>query len=424
MSEYIERVVDVELDELFGALPAIALEGARAVGKTETARRRAQTTYQLDEDTLRVIAEAEPGQVLRGAKPILVDEWQRVPATWDAVRRAVDRDYGPGQFLLTGSASPAPPPTHSGAGRIITLRMRPLTLFERGVDEATVSVRSLLQGGREPVGGVTEVTLTNYVQEIVASGFPALRSLPDRARRAQLDGYLHRIVDRDFEEQGHAPRKRETLRRWMSAYAAATSTTASLATIRDAATGRQEDKPAKETVQAYRGILEQLWVLDPVPAWIPTRNYLSRLSRPPKHQMVDPALAARLLGVSGEALLQGEEGTMRIPRDGTLLGHLYESLMTLSVRVFAQAAEARVLHLRLYSGAREVDLIVERPDHRILAVEVKLSATIRDDDVSNLLWLRDRIGDDLLDAVVINTGPRAYRRKDGIAVVPGALLGP
>ena len=182
--------------------------------------------------------------------------------------------------------------------------------------------------------------------------------------------------------------------------------------------------PAKETVQAYREILEQLWVVDPVPAWIPTRNYLSRLSQPPKHQMVDPALAARLLGVGAEALLQGEEGAVRVPRDGTLLGHLYESLVTLSVRVFAQAAEARVLPLRLYSGVREIDLIVERPDHRILAVEVKLSATIKDDDVRNLLWLRDRIGDDLLDAVVINTGPHAYRRKDGVAVVPAALLGP
>ena len=371
-----------------------------------------------------MIAEAEPGQVLSGAKPILVDEWQRVPATWDAVRRAVDQDYEPGQFLLTGSASPAAPPTHSGAGRIITLRMRPLTLCERGVGEPTVSLRSLLEGKREQVGGSTGVTLTEYVREIVASGFPALRSLPDRARRAQLDGYLRRIVDRDFELQGRSSRKRETLRRWMSAYAAATSTTTSLATIRDAATGRQEDKPAKETVQAYREILEQLWVLDPVPAWVPTRNYLSRLSQPPKHQMVDPALAARLLGVSAEALLQGEEGTVRLPRDGTLLGYLYESLVTLSVRVFAQAAEARVLHLRLYSGAREVDLIVERPDHRIVAVEVKLTATIKDDHVRNLVWLRDRIGDDLLDAVVINTGPRAYRRKDGIAVVPGALLGP
>jgi predicted AAA+ superfamily ATPase len=424
MSEYLARVIDTELDELFGALPAIALEGARAVGKTATAVRRARTTYQLDQEAQRVIAEADPWQVLSGAKPILVDEWQRVPATWDAVRRAVDRDYGPGQFLLTGSASPLAPPTHPGAGRIIALRMRPLTLFERGVGEPTVSLCALLEGKRDSVSGTTDVSLAEYVREIVASGFPALRFLPDRARRAQLDGYIHRIVDGDFEQQGLVPRKRETLMRWMSAYAAATSTTASLETIRDAATGRQEDRPAKETVQAYREILEQLWVLDPVPAWIPTRNYLSRLSQPPKHQMVDPALAARLLGLGAEALLRGEEGAFRLSRDGTLVGHLFESLATLSVRVFAQAAEARVLHLRLYSGAREVDLIVERPDHRIVAIEVKLSATIRDEDVKNLLWLRDRIGEDLLDAVVINTGPRAYRRKDGVAVVPAALLGP
>jgi predicted AAA+ superfamily ATPase len=424
MGKYIERIVDRELDELFGALPAIALEGARAVGKTETATRRARTVYRLDDEPQRVVAEADPRLVASGEKPILVDEWQRVPATWDVIRRAVDRDYGPGQFLLTGSASPTAPPTHSGAGRILTLRMRPLTLFERGVGEPTVSLRSLLEGARDPVDGSTEVTLADYVREIVASGFPALRPLPDRARRAQLDGYLRRIVDKDFGQQGLSPRRPATLRRWMTAYAAATSTTASLATIRDAAAGRQEEAPAKQTVQAYREILEQLWMLDPVPAWIPTRNYLSRLSRPPKHQMVDPALAARLLGVDADALLQGKEGGALIPRDGPLLGHLFEALATLSVRVFAQAAEARVRHLRLYSGAREVDLIVERPDHRVVAVEVKLSATVRDDDVNDLVWLRESIGDNLLDAVVINTGPRAYRRQDGIAVVPAALLGP
>lgn len=424
MRAYIERIVDRELDELFDALPAIALEGARAIGKTETAMRRARTTYLLDREAQRAVAEAEPQQVTSGEMPILVDEWQRVPPTWDAVRRAVDRDREPGQFLLTGSASPAAPPTHSGAGRIVTLRMRPLTLTERGVGTPATSLRELLSGRREPVGGDSEVMLADYVAEIVASGFPAIRSLPDRARRAQLDSYLHRVVDRDFERQGLSPRAPEALRRWMAAYAAATSTTTSLAKIRDAATGRQGETLSKPTIQAYREILEQLWILEPVPAWIPARNYLSRLSQPPKHHLVDPALAARLLGVDANALLHGNEGTSRLPRDGTLLGHLYESLITLSVRVFAQAAEARVLHLRLYSGAREIDLIVERADRRVVAIEVKLSATVRDEDVKNLLWLREKIGDDVLDSVVINTGPRAYRRKDGIAVIPGALLGP
>ncbi len=113
-----------------------------------------------------------------------------------------------------------------------------------------------------------------------------------------------------------------------------------------------------------------------------------------------------------------------IPRDGTLLGHLFESLVTLSVRVYAQASEARVRHLRLRGGRREIDLIVERRDQRVVAIEVKLSSAVDDADVRNLLWLRDQIGDDLLDAVVINTGPQAYRRRDGVAVVPAALLGP
>jgi hypothetical protein len=131
-----------------------------------------------------------------------------------------------------------------------------------------------------------------------------------------------------------------------------------------------------------------------------------------------------LLGLGEDALLTGSEPGPAIPRDGTLLGHLFESLVTLGIRVFAQAAEATVKHLRLQRGRREVDVIVERPDQRVVAIEVKLSAAIDTDDVKNLLWLRDQIGTDLLDAVVVNTGPRAYRRKDGIAVVPAALLGP
>jgi hypothetical protein len=378
----------------------------------------------LDDPAQRAIVEADAVHVTRGARPILVDEWQRVPATWDAIRRAVDRDHRPGQFLLTGSAGPAVAPTHSGAGRIVALRMRPLTLAERGVDTPTVSLKRLLGGGRPSVEGETEVALPRYVTEIVASGLPGVRHLSGRASRAQLDGYVRRVVDRDFEDQGHVVRNTEGLLRWMTAYAAATSTTSSFETIRDAATGGHGEKPAKTTVQPYREILERLWIIDPVPAWLPTRNHLNRLAQPPKHHLADPALATTLLGLDERALLSGAEAGPSVPRDGTLLGHLFESLVTLSVRVFAQAAEARVRHLRLQGGRHEIDLIVERPDQRVVAIEVKLSATIDDDDVRHLLWLRQQIGEDLLDAVVVGTGPSAYRRQDGVAVVPAALLGP
>jgi len=424
MHTYQRRVVDDELDELMTMLPAIALEGAKGVGKTATAEGRCQTVCRLDEPAQRAIAEADMALLLTQESPMLLDEWQQVPSVWDSVRRAVDRDQAPGHFLLTGSAGPATPPTHSGAGRIVTLRMRPMSLAERGVGIPTVSLHRLLRGEKPDVAGKTDVTLADYVREIVHSGFPGIRPLTGRALRLQLDGYLRRIIDTDFPEQGYMVRRPEILRRWLAAYAASTATTASLETIRDAATGGQGEKPSKTTTQPYREILERLWIVDPLPAWLPSRNRLNRLAQSSKHHLADPALAVRMLGLDADALLAGEEPKRTIPRDGALLGHLFESLVTLGIRVFAQSAEAHVSHLRLQGGRREVDLIVERGDQRVIAIEVKLSGTVDDGDVQHLLWLREQIGDDLLDSLVIHTGLQAYRRPDGIAVIPAALLGP
>lgn len=421
---YGRRVVDEELDELLPGLSAIALEGPKAVGKTATASRRATTLHRLDDEAAREIIQADPARLVTGDPPILIDEWQRFPESFDRVRRAVDDGAAPGSYLLTGSALPLEPPTHSGAGRIVRVRMRPMTLTERGVTLPTVSLAGLLTGDRSRITGTTDLRLTEYVAEILDSGFPGLRGVSGRMLRTQLDGYLARIVDRDFEELGRPVRRPATLRRWMEAYAAATATTASYETIRNAAASDHGDKPTRATTQPYRDILERLWILDPVPAWLPTRNRLARLSSPPKHHLADPALAARLLGVDADTLLSGDEPTgPPRPRDGTLLGSLFESLVTLCVRVYAQQAEARVSHLRTWKGTREIDLIVERGP-AVIAMEVKLSQVVHDQDVRHLHWLRDQLGSDLRDAVVVTTGPEAYRRSDGIAVVPAGLLGP
>ncbi len=418
---YLHRVLDDELDEKSAEFAAISIEGPKAVGKTETAQRRANTDYRLDGPAGQVV-EANPQLVLSGEPPILIDEWQRVPATWDAVRRAVDDGAPPNTYLLAGSASERG--AHSGAGRILTLRMRPLTLSERGVETPTVSLSALLDGERGTIEGQTDVDLQDYTQEIVGSGFPATRGLSETALADFIDSYIQRIVERDFDEMGRRVRRPATLLRWMNAYAAATSSTASLETIRDAATGGEGQKPARTTTQPYREILQQLFILDPVPAWAPTRNRISRLAMPPKHHLADPALAAALLGADVGALLSAEPVGPPSLRDGSLLGALFESLVTLSVRVYAQAARARVSHMRTRNGDHEVDLIVERRDGRVLAIETKLAATPNDRDVGHLHWLAQRIGDDLLDSVVVTTGPYAYRRPDGIAVVPAALLGP
>lgn len=420
---YTTRVVDAELDELMRSVAALAIEGAKAVGKTATAVRRAAQTRELDDPAQRSIAAGDPSRLLDGQSPVLIDEWQYVPESWDLVRRAVDAGAPPGSFLLTGSSRPPERGSHSGAARIISIRMRPLALSERGLSPPSVSLARLLEGGRPAVSGGCATGLEDYVEEIVSSGFPGLRSLSGRALRAQLDGYLLRIVDRDFEELGHNVRDPAALRRWMTAYAAASSTATSFEKIRDAATAGHGEKPAKTTTLPYRDVLERLWILDPVEAWLPTRNRISRISSPPKHQLADPSLAARLLGVDADALLEGREAGPPIPRDGPLLGALFESLVTLSVRTYAQAAEAEVKHLRTVKGEHEVDLIVERPDGRIVAIEVKLARDVEEGDVRHLRWLEERVGDELLDAVIVTTGSEAYRRKDGIAVVPAALLG-
>jgi predicted AAA+ superfamily ATPase len=420
---YLPRIVDLELDQLMEALPAIVLEGPKAVGKTATAQRRARTCRSLDDPAQLAIAAADTTRALAGERPVLLDEWQRLPEIWDSVRRTVDAGTTAGSFLLAGSASPTRPASHSGAGRIVSLRMRPLSLAERGIEQTTIRLTDLLTGQKPELAGSSQLRLEDYVNEMVQSGLPGLRSLSGRALRAQLDGYLQRIVDVDFPEQGLVLRKPETLRRWMTAYAAATATTASYETIRRAATARQTDKPARSTVQPWKEALERQWMLEPVPAWLPTNNWLNRLAQPPKHHLADPAFSIRLLGLDADALMGGKESGPSMPRKGGLLGHLFESLVTQSLRVYAQASECQVKHFRLGDGSREVDLIVERADGRVLALEVKLGKTVDEQDLRHLLWLKEKLGSNLLDSCVIHTGPEAYRRKDGIAIIPAALLG-
>lgn len=415
---YQRRVIDLELDELFTGLAAIAIDGAKGVGKTTTAAQRATSTLKLDDPLVQQAIAAAPDSILQLARPLLIDEWQRVPAVWDVVRRAVDSDRSGEQFLLTGSATPRPGATaHSGAGRIVRLRMRPLSLHERGLP-ASVSLRALLDGGAE-LAGSTGATLTDYADEIVSSGLPGVRDLSPRLRRTQLASYVNNVVDREIPDAGIGVRRPQAVLHWLRAYAAATSTTTTYTRILDSATAGISDKPARSTTLAYRDALEQLWILEPVPAWAPLGAELGRLAQAPKHQLFDPAIAASLLGFTPESLMRGEGGG-----EGHAFGNLFESLVTLCVRVYAQRSEATVSHFRDRNGEREVDLIVSNADGSCVALEVKLAGTIDNRDVRHLKWLRERLGDQLRDAIVINTGPMAYRRPDGIGVVPLACLMP
>ena len=422
--DYRRRIIDDILDELFPHLAAVALEGAKGVGKTATASQRAATVFSLNRPEQQETLLADLDLITQTPKPVLIDEWQLVPAVWDRVRTAVDDDSTGGSYLLAGSAGVRPGVRlHSGAGRIVSIPMRPMALSERGLQQPSVSLRELLSGTRPSINGHSEVGLAAYADEILRSGFPGIRDLPESARQVQIDSYISRVLERELPENGVTVRRPSLLRAWLSAYAAATSTDASFSKILDAATAGEDNKPSRNTVEGYRNHLARVFLLDPVPAWLPVFSPLKRLTKAPKHHLVDPALAARLVGVGMAGLLAGD-GTRVAAATGTWLGALFESLAAQSVRIYAEALFARVGHLRTRETDHEIDLIVEGEDRRVVAIEVKLSEVVSDRDVRHLNWLHAQIGDGLADRVIVTTGAHAYRRPDGVAVVPLALLGP
>ncbi len=427
MSEYLPRVMDDQLREYLQGTRAISIEGPRAVGKTATASRLARSIVRLDDPDTRRIVSADRTLYLRTLpEPVLVDEWQLDPPIWDAVRRLGDDEPTPGRFLLTGSANPGDTRLHSGAGRFLRLRMRPLSFAERGLQRPTVSLSALWQQESQ-VSGRTDVSLRDYAEEIVGSGFPATRAEPPHIRLHTVADYIDYTIEHEVPVLGRMQRRPVELRAWLRPYAAANSTTASLRSIGAAAS--PDELPSKATVAAYRDTLTRLWLLEELPAWYATGTTVSELARAPKHQFVDPALAASLLGTDADGLVRATgsgdvDPRLRALRDGPLFGSLFESLVTLSVRVYAEPLRLEVSHLRTHRGDHEVDLILQGRDGRVIAIEVKLAATADDHSVRHLNWLQTRLGDRLIDRLVVTTGTEAYRRPDGVAVVPLALLGP
>ncbi len=415
-STYLLRYLDTELDALMGAGTAISIEGPRSIGKTETASRRSDIVFKLDDPITAQLFEADTRLQLTRKNRVCIDEWQVYPPVWNAVRRLIDEQTDH-EFLLTGSAKlPHSVSRHTGAGRIITLRMRPLALSERNGTKPTVFISRLFEGDAQ-IEGTSDLRLPDYAQQICASGFPNINELSPRRQRAALNGYVENLLTHDLPENDVSIRSPFSLLAWLKSYAAASSTTASYNAILDGATAGDTDKPTKTTTQRYRDALSSLWILDPVPAWIPNISPFTRLTTGPKHQICDPAIAAQVLGITPQLLTSATSGA------GKIFGQLFESLATLTVRGAGAACEANTFHFRTRAGEQEVDLILERFDGKILAFEVKLSGLVNDSDVRHLHFLGNKLGDRLVDKIIITTGPQAFRRNDGVAVVPLALLG-
>lgn len=417
--DYQPRIVDTQVEDALRAMGAVVIEGPKACGKTATARRHAasEVLLDLDPDAARAAA-VDPRLVLDGPTPRLIDEWQRQPAIWDAVRRAVDDRGAPGQFVLTGSSVPSHEAVrHSGAGRMTTITMRPMALFEQHVSSGLVSLGTLLEGGH-PVTGRTDVELADYVERIVVGGWPGLlgRSVPAATQFAR--GYLDMIVDHDIELVTGSRRDPRLLRRFLHAYAQVTAHPSRLSTILARARGDASDGapgPSRWAAEPYLDALRRLMVVDDVEPWDPELRSRTRLMSTPKRHPVDPSLAVALLGCGPDRLLQ----------DVHTLGFLFESLVTRDVRVYAAASDASTYHYRERSGDLEVDLVVERRDGAWVGIEVKLGGALVDEAASALLRLAGaRVVRPPAALMVVTAAPYAYRRDDTVWVVPLAMLGP
>lgn len=299
-----------------------------------------------------------------------------------------------------------------------------MSLAERKIAEPTVSLSDLLAGPPSDLVGTSRVDTMDYINEIVWSGLPGIRALPERFRMIQLESYVDNLAQHDLVSAGFGFRNPGQFRRWFAAFAAVTGTTTSFTKIARAAVGERGSPPARETYERFATALYQLRVLEELDAWVPSKNPFSRLSTSPVRHLMDPALVPPLLGLSLDALIGGDNDHPGTDRDDALLGRLFESLLVQSVRVYAQAAGVSVWHFRTRGGEHEVDIIVERRDRKVLAIEVKMTPEVDEESVEHLVWLRDRLGGQLIDAIVVTTGNEAYRRPDGIGVVPAALLGP
>ncbi|WP_229658989.1 ATP-binding protein [Nesterenkonia cremea] len=299
-----------------------------------------------------------------------------------------------------------------------------MTLMERNFETPTISIGKLLRGEPQQIRGTTQRTLRDYIDEIFRSGLPGIRDLSPKVRRHRIQTYVDRLAEKDIPAAGGRIREPETLKAWITAYGAATATDASYETILRAATPGQSEKPDKKTVMRYRDLLTRLFILDPVPAWMPSLAPLTTLIRSPKHHMVDPALPAHLAGIGPEGLLRGERNVLA-PDGETWLGALFESLAVQSLRVYGEANQTHVRQLRTKGGRQEIDLILEDWERNTLAVEVKLAGAARNEHVKHLNWLQEKVSDGRrLTRMVVTSGEQAYTRADGVLVAPLALLGP
>lgn len=417
--------MDVLLAEKLQAKGAVLIEGPKWCGKTTTAEEIAASKLMLAKpdvkEHLKNLLEIDSDAALAGEAPMLIDEWQTVPKLWDAVRYTVDERRKMGQFILTGSAVPNKEAEkqreHSGTGRFAWLTMRPMTLFESGESNGTVSLAHLFSAP-EKILEKNTLTLKNIAFLICRGGWPMAVGLREKVALEQAFDYYDAVTKEDITKVDGVKRASERVQRLMKSYARHQGTQASIATLKEDLKTNDTTTLDEGTISSYLEALRKIFVIEDMPAWNPNLRSKTAIRTADTRYFVDPSIATAALGL-GPADLMGDLNSM---------GFFFEAMCVRDLRVFAEAMNGKVYHYRDKSGL-ECDAVVHLRNGQYGLIEIKLGGeSLINDGARTLNLLADQIDTTHMKApafrmILTATGDYAYRRPDdGIYVVPIGTL--
>lgn len=416
-SPYKPRLVDAELQLLMRSLGAVLVEGPKWCGKTRTSLEAATSVFYVTDN--KELALELPDVALTGNAPRLIDEWQLAPKLWDRARRHVDERNLPGQFIFTGSStSRSEKPEHSGAGRFAHLRMHPMSLFESGESNGTVSLKALFNSEHEGSSESKIKSIDDLAWILARGGWPASLDLQKEATAILPKSYLRSIelADLSLPEEDLGTWNTQKLSLLIKAIARNVATTAGITTLtRDVK--QRAGVLSRKTTALYLDVLKDLFFLQEQPAWSVSLRSKAILRQSPKLHLADPSLAIAALDASPEKLLQ----------DIWTLGLVFESLCYRDLCVYSQALDGTVYHY-LDSDNLEVDQIVSLHNGQWGAIEVKLGDSQLDEAAHKLRAFSKKVDTVAVGEpaflIVLYAGQYAYRRPDGVQVVPIGCLGP
>ena len=412
---YQKRFVDKTLIQRLESAGAVLIEGTKGCGKTETAKQAAGSVVRFDADEqVRIRMEIDPKSVLDGTTPRLLDEWQEYPQIWNYVRREIDERKKKGQFSLTGSATPdEKAKRHSGAGRFSVVRMRPMSLYEKGWSSGEVSLAGLMRG-EAPASEPVAFNLGDFAEKITLGGWPGLIGENAATGLRFASDYISLVAEVDLSKVSDKRRDPHKVMRLLQSVARNISTEATITSLAKDI-GGNDDSMDNETVSEYLSALERLMAVENLPAWNTHIRSADMLRKSPKRHFVDPSLALGALGLSVDKVIA----------DLNYFGMLFESLAIRDLRIYAGVGDGKVFHYRDSRGL-EIDTVVEYADGTWGAFEIKLGIGAVDDAANTLKKFAAKINTDKVKSpatlTVITGNGFAHRRPDGVNVVPLAAL--